>query len=992
MQEIIYIDIMSEKVYKRFFSLALVLFLYVSAYAVPASSNLFTRTQSDGSVITLRLMGDEHLNCLMTSDKFVVEKNAQGCYEYVISNGETKTLSGVVAHNPAERSQAELQFVSALPLADEVMSMRSKAKSAHAETMEKSIAASFPLTGEVRSLVILVNYADVKFSVSNPQVAYTNLLNQTGYSENNGTGSANDYFLASSNGVFDPTFDVVGPYDLPNNMEYYGANSGSSNGVRASQMIIDACALANADGVDFSNYDVNNDGVVDNIFVYYAGYNEAEGGPENSVWPHRSTVNSTASYNGKRIYDYACTSELRSYSGTNMCGIGTFCHEFGHVLGLPDFYNTDDSYAYTVGTWDIMCSGSYNNSGRTPPVYTAFERFSLNWLVPEQLTNASNYVLEPLETANTAYIIAASVHNLSSTSPSPNEYFMIENRQRVGWDAVSGALPGVGLLITHITYSSANWNANRPNNNPNQLGYDIVEAYSQNPTSSSATDTYPGTANITTFIPSLNNGTTLSEMALTNIFQNSNLTVSFLFNGGNGGSGFSFFPTQLPTLTSTYDSEVVSYDNAELIVSGTGLDPADAVEISINNTNFEFSADSMKTWTRSFTDVAKTDSTYKKVLYVRHTPRRQSCDQLAGILKVTTATQSVINQINLSGTAPRPIYITVPQVDSATNVSPYSFLASWHAQEDAELYYLTAYSLQDAASSIIQGFEDFNDADAVTEAGWYMNFSTTTTSSSADGARALSFTATGDTLQTEKYVYPITGVSFWVNANYITSSTGGTVGGLLTLEAYNGNEWQLVDGGEVNILRTTSNVTKSFTFPLDSNFVQFRVVYEHLGGSGGVLLDAFTAEMNKTVVYQCKGRDKYVFAPDTVMYFSGLTPQTTYYYQVQAAEEKSCRGEYLTDLSERMQAITLPGETSESKMLTILYEDGKPVVYVPIADSKRKLYVYTVQGYLVAEIDVESLINRVDLPALQPGNVYMVKYSEEGKMRRKDQWGKLIAL
>ena len=214
------------------------------------------------------------------------------------------------------------------------------------------LSSGFPKVGSPRSLVILVNFADKSFVVPDPKAAFSRLLNTEGYNENGGTGSARDYFRASSNGQFNPNFDVVGPYTLPNTMAYYGGNDSDDYDLRPADMVIHACSLAN-EFVNFADYDIDNDGYVDNVFIYYAGFNEAEGANENTVWPHRWVVysgNYTGSkvFDGKTVYDYACTSELKGSSGSTMCGIGTFTHEFGHVIGLPDHYHTEDPNKNTL--------------------------------------------------------------------------------------------------------------------------------------------------------------------------------------------------------------------------------------------------------------------------------------------------------------------------------------------------------------------------------------------------------------------------------------------------------------------------------------------------------------------------------------------------------------------------------------------------------------------------------------------------------------------
>ena len=301
------------------------------------------------------------------------------------------------------------------PIARDTAALRQRLRAAEQIRPRQMMSSTFPKMGKVRSLAILVNFTDVQFTTPNAKEAFHAMLNDPGYSENKGTGSARDYFITCSDSLFMPEFDVVGPYTVSHEQAYYGAHSGSSsiNLDRVREMVRQACALAEADGVDFRQYDENNDGQIDNVFIYYAGYNEADGGGSNTIWPHRSVVYPTTTFSGKELFDYACSSELKTTGGRlrgEMTGIGAFCHEFGHVLGLPDMYNTANGSAYTVGYWDIMCSGSYSNDSRTPPMYTAFERYMLGWAIPTQLKHAGDYVLEPLEAGGEAYLIAAKNH------------------------------------------------------------------------------------------------------------------------------------------------------------------------------------------------------------------------------------------------------------------------------------------------------------------------------------------------------------------------------------------------------------------------------------------------------------------------------------------------------------------------------------------------------------------------------------------------------
>lgn len=511
-------------------------------YSVPACPDPIKFRQADGSEITIKIKGDEFFHYTTSEDDYVLVPDSSGILTYAEQDGNGKLISTKVrANNTLKRSAQELRFVQGLRRNINLSSINMSRRAMRAATGPTNInpQRAFPITGTPKSLVILVNFSDLSFVTPNPQIAFTNLLNQPGYAANGGTGSAKDYFNDNSMGVFNPQFDVVGPFTLPKPMLYYGQNE---NGIKSvdinpRKMVIDACSLAAANGVDFSQYDTDKNGVVDNVFIYYAGYNEAEGASANTVWPHRwSLANDSTKFNNVTVYDYACTSELRSYFGSNMCGIGTFCHEFGHVLGLPDYYATNGAKHQTLSYWNIMDAGPYLNNGRTPPAYSGFDRFFLNWLVPTEITEAGNYSLTNLSTSNKAFILTKDGnHNLNGVNPSPTEFFTLENRQNIGWDKFlaqpnSNYLPSHGLLITHIFYNATTWDANGPNNDPNAMGVDIIEADGIATDATLSGDPFPGANNVTNINLQLKSGTFIGK-PLSAIQENAGV-ISFKLKGG----------------------------------------------------------------------------------------------------------------------------------------------------------------------------------------------------------------------------------------------------------------------------------------------------------------------------------------------------------------------------------------------------------------------------------------------------------------------------
>jgi M6 family metalloprotease-like protein len=542
---------MKNRYRSLFFAFFLALLPLSFTHAVKAYPFPVQITQPDGTVFTVRIHGDEFHHIKTTVDGYLVKQNAKGFWTYASQDATGKiTPSDVIARDVSSRSAQDIQFLKSLKNSSSVSLQRVKASLRQFQKPQLSVRKNaFPLTNSPRSLVILVNFSDKSFVTSSAQSAFTNLLNQSGYSANGATGSARDYFMASSYGKFSPEFDVVGPYTLSKTMQTYGANDADGYDVDPARMIVDACKAADNAGLDFSKYDTDNDGLIDNIFVYYAGYNEAEGAAENTVWPHRWVVYTSeesstdytydgtvasVTFDGVRLYDYACTSELKGTSGSNMCGVGTFCHEFGHVLGLPDYYHTAEDKT-TLDYWDIMDAGNYLNDGRTPPVYSTYDRFYLGWLTPEVANTPSNLTLKPIyqdttQPANThqqSYLLSATTHNLVGNSPSPTEFFVLEFRKKTGWDAY---LPAEGMLIWHIDYDQTAWDNNEPNNytGTTQTASSHMRVYLQPLSGSTST---PGTAFTNgSFIPTTWSGTNINR-AITEISKASD-QVTFKLMGG----------------------------------------------------------------------------------------------------------------------------------------------------------------------------------------------------------------------------------------------------------------------------------------------------------------------------------------------------------------------------------------------------------------------------------------------------------------------------
>lgn len=455
--------------------------------AVPAYRGWVTKTQPDGTTIVIRQSGDEFYHFWENEEGLQMEEDEQGYWHVV---GESPTPAAVASRRAENRMY------------------RSK-KAAMAEgdgphkVGEKNLAP--------RGLVILVNFTDKQYQDINTPAAMNEMMNGDNYTYNGAMGSARKYFSDQSNGQYVPEFDVIGPVTVKKNYAYYGKNVGSEgNDAYVVDMIVEACKEADKLGVDFTKYNNDGDQFVDFVYVIYAGKGEADGGAANTIWPHNWNAYSAAYYSEHYGYDYttyktddllfdglyidnyACSGELGGTSGKRN-GIGVICHEFGHVLGLPDFYDTEYGtnykYSYTPGEWDVMDAGSYNDNQNCPPNYSAWEKYFFGWATPRCLKDKGDYTLTTDYSDIYQLNSNGSLANWNSTA---TQYY-IENRQQTGWDTY---LPGHGMLIWQVTYNQDAWDNNEPNNTANKPKYKVVSA-SGKAGMQGAADPFPGTSKVT---------------------------------------------------------------------------------------------------------------------------------------------------------------------------------------------------------------------------------------------------------------------------------------------------------------------------------------------------------------------------------------------------------------------------------------------------------------------------------------------------------------
>lgn len=502
--------------------LAVLMTVFVSAsFAVPAKRGVVkTLKLADGTEVKARLVGDETMHYFVTDDgkKYVVGED--GLYQ--------EADMDALKSRAAER--------------------RSKMNSVISRKAKKRVGGTGNVfSGKKKGLIILVEFSDKKFQDSHDNAFYQKVANEAGFTNDEGfCGSVSDYFKDQSNGMFELDFDVVGPISLPQSYSYYGQNFWE-NDSRPGEMVAEACLAADSE-VNFADYDWDGNGLVDQVFVLYAGLGENACDDSNTIWPHMwdlvsSDYGKPVTADGVMVNTYACSSEMTvDYDSPGypeiVAGIGTICHEFSHCLGYPDMYDTNGNN-FGMATWDLMDYGNYNGRGFIPSGYTAYEKWVAGWITPVELTEETEVNnLKPISEGGDAYIIYNDNHK--------DEFYLLENRQLTGWDRVQY---GEGLIIMHVDYNEYIWSSNTVNNTATRQRCTIFHAdnsdgiydyWGRIDEDDLAGDAYPygsnnSLSNTTTPKALLYNtntdGSKLMKKTVYDITRNEDGTISFKFKG-----------------------------------------------------------------------------------------------------------------------------------------------------------------------------------------------------------------------------------------------------------------------------------------------------------------------------------------------------------------------------------------------------------------------------------------------------------------------------
>ena len=455
----------------------------LTTWAAKAVSIPVQVRQADGSVITVILRGDEHINWYTTLDGVLLVQGADNNY-YIgkVEKSGNLIATKQLAHEALTRSQAERNLIAKQDkekffayvnkIAEESENAYDNSPLTRGPIVDSGYGGVpyFPHTGSPKALVILAEFQDVPFTIQDTKKIFTNYLTNEGhfsdtrYGQNLNNKGVRGYFKDCSYGQFTPEFDVVGPVKLPKPQAIYGEGIYD----RMDLLLPDVCEAVD-DSVDFADYDANNDGMVDLVYVIYAGHSaNYNGNKETDIWPKSGTVNISNTYDGKRIRRYGVSNELagkenKKKEKEKINGIGLFCHEFSHTLGLPDIYAyktpAEDQDNQGMEYWDLMDGGPSVNNGMIPPSYLAWEREVMGWMKIDELKDSCNIKnLKSIDNGGKAYKIV--------NPNDSNEYIVLQSIQKGAWNqGWTKDNYAKGLLAYRISYPSNKVNVfDFPNN------------------------------------------------------------------------------------------------------------------------------------------------------------------------------------------------------------------------------------------------------------------------------------------------------------------------------------------------------------------------------------------------------------------------------------------------------------------------------------------------------------------------------------------------
>ena len=830
------------------------------AMAIPSRPGKFLWKKADGSKIWLRLRGDEFEHYYETEDG---QKLVEG------ENGELVPMTNGPKRAPLKRVTID------------------------------GMITNYPTIGSPNALVLLLEYEDVKFTTANANYEFNRLVNERGYDYNGATGSVSDYFRDNSRGLFTPNFVVCGPVTLPHTMAYYGAPTAMAHDSCPWEMVADGCVLLKEQHpeLDFSQFDNDGDGVVDNVFVFYAGYGQNSGASVNTVWPHSANLSwygLNVVIDGVKVDNYACSNEI---TGTELgdgarCGIGTFCHEFSHVLGLPDLYSTDYSSAFTPGAYELMDTGPYNNNGNTPPFMSAFDRMRLRWLNPRELTAPENITLRPMGVENADACIIKTI--------SETEYFLLENRQQESWDKF---IPGHGMLVWHIDWDDDVFSNNALNNNPSHQRVDIIEADGLRTAESRAGDPFPGRTGVTELTdyssPSMATWTgTLVGKPLTAITEIDGI-ITFKVMGGGAG---------VPVVEAVAAEQVTPVSFRAVWKGNTSISE---YEIDVCE------GDEVVPYVTFKKTISSLADCYFDVVDLLPNHKYSYC-----VRAVDGEARSANSNVVAVNTLPPTFDMLTPVAMEAAEVTSGSFRAQWQPLEGADGYLLDVYTKEYVEP--VYDVVDFTGGLSELPEGWQTSSSATSGAVGTFGeARpSLIFKTDKDFIVSRTYDVDLNSLSFWYKGN---SGAEGT----LCVELFIDGKWEQLD--EVAVSATA----KTWREDLPMGVSRVRLIVSLSAGS--VYVDDIRVAYNGAAQFvYVDGYERRELAGGTLSHtVTGLRPLTNYFYTITGKQ-----GSMISLVSKEVELRTLNADAVEGvkggtavSRTRVFIRGGQVVVETPAGEN-----------------------------------------------------------
>jgi M6 family metalloprotease-like protein len=491
---------------------------------VPAYPYIIQILQPDGEELSVRMRGDEKMRWMESEDGYSLLYDDDRNIVYAVKDDRGNMVpSSVKARNMALRSDKNREWLSKIPKylqysQEQKAILLQTGKIIRESRLRSDDNTSKSALGTAKAVCALIEFPNTTLTYTRED--FEQLMNQIGYLNGIQKGSVRDFYLENSYGQLDLIITVVGPYMAQHDYSYYGENRGSMYDYRVEELAKEAANLTFTDpNINPADYDNDGDGYIDTFHFLFAGYGEESGAPANTIWSHKGNFSYPITYGNKKLDTYSCSPELRNNRGTNMTYIGAICHELCHVFGAPDYYDTDneDNGSFIgTGDWDLMASGSWNNSGATPAHINMYQKIDFGWVKPVELSSPQAIEAMPNSAENpTAYVIR---------SNNPDEYYILENRQKTGFDE---KVPGSGLLIYHVNYKKWDFLMNTVNNRHPQGVY-IVAANSGYKTPSGTPASYASINSNTCPFP------TTGTAAKTE-FTDESTPSAFLWTGGKLG-------------------------------------------------------------------------------------------------------------------------------------------------------------------------------------------------------------------------------------------------------------------------------------------------------------------------------------------------------------------------------------------------------------------------------------------------------------------------